>query len=71
VAVDIRGAMLLPQDHQRNAALLEFFVHLRPVGQRLRGALVESGRREQPPLQLGIGDLWRDVLLSPLAPASD
>jgi hypothetical protein len=43
VAVDIRGAMLLPQDHQRHAAPLEFFVHLRPVGQRLRGALVESG----------------------------
>jgi hypothetical protein len=30
--VDMLGAMLLPQDHQRHAATLEFFVHLRPVG---------------------------------------
>ena len=60
VAVDMRGAMLLPQDHQRHAATLEFFVHLRPVGQPLRRALVEARRREQPPLQLGVADLWRD-----------
>jgi hypothetical protein len=40
--------MLLPQDHQGHAPPLEFFVHLRPVGQRLRGALVESGRPAAP-----------------------
>ena len=54
MAVDM---MLLPQDHQRRAATLEFFVHLRPVGQRLRRALMEARRREQPPLQLGVADL--------------
>src|SRR6202521_3204722 len=56
----MRGAMLLPQDHERHAATLEFFVHLRPVGQRLRGALVEARRREQPSLQRGVADLRRD-----------
>ena len=60
VTLDVLGAMLLPQDHQRHAATLEFLVNRRPVGQRLRRALVESGRREQPPLQVGVGDLWRD-----------
>ena len=53
-------AMLLPQQHQRHAATLEFLVHLRPVGHRLRRALVEARRREQPPLQLGVGDLRRN-----------
>src|SRR5882757_3056457 len=39
---------------------LEFFVHVRPVGQRLRQALVEARRREQPSLQRRVADLWRD-----------
>src|SRR5258708_6125018 len=39
VAVDMRGAMLLPQDHQRHAATLEFFVHLRPVSRFVLGKL--------------------------------
>src|SRR5271155_5752875 len=30
--------MLLPQDHQRYAAALELFMHLRPIGQRLRAS---------------------------------
>src|SRR6202140_36821 len=37
------GAMLLPQDHQRPTAPLEFFVHLRPLGNRLRRALWKPG----------------------------
>ena len=44
VAVDMLGAMLLPQDHQRHAATLEFFVHLRPVGQP-----ASSSPRGSPP----------------------
>jgi hypothetical protein len=38
----------------------DHFVHLRPVGQRLRQALVEARRREQAPLQRGVADLRRD-----------
>lgn len=64
--IDRRGAMLRPQDHQRHAATLEFLVHLRPVGQRLGRAAVESRRREQPPLRLGAGDLRRDRPRDPI-----
>jgi hypothetical protein len=60
VALDMLSAMLLPQDHQRHAAALEFLVNLRPFRHRLRRAVVESRRHEQPPLQLGVSDLRRD-----------
>src|SRR5580704_18021117 len=56
----ILGARLFPQNHQRYAAAFEIFVHLRPIGQRLRRALVEARRRKQKPFQLGVADLWRD-----------
>ena len=54
------GAVLLPQKLQRHAAALELLVHLGPVGSRARRAIVETGRREQPTLQLGVADLRRD-----------
>lgn len=60
MAISMLSAMLFPQDHQRYAAAFEFFVRLRPIGQRLRLALVEPRRREQKSFQLGVVDLWRD-----------
>jgi hypothetical protein len=71
VALDMLGAMLLPQDHQRHAATLEFLVNRRPVRHPLGRAVMESRRREQPPLQVGVGDLWRDRPRNPdhLGPA--
>jgi len=60
VAVRALAAMLLPQDHQRHAASLQLLVHLAPVGNSARRAVVETGRCEQPPLQLGVADLQRD-----------
>src|SRR6516165_6968102 len=60
VAVGMLGAMFFPQNHQRHAAALKFFVHFRPIGQRLRRPLVEARRRKQKPFQLGVADFWRD-----------
>ena len=60
MAVGTFGAMLLPQQHQSHAAPLQLLVHLGPIGHRLAWAVMEAGRREQPPLQLRIADLRRD-----------
>ena len=60
MAVRVLGAMLLPQHHQRHAASLQLLVHLAPVGNSTRRALVEAGWREQPPLQLGVANRRRD-----------
>ena len=59
VAVGTFGAMLLPQDHQRDAAPLQLLVYLGPIGHWLGRAIVEAGRDEQPPLQIGVAQLGR------------
>ncbi|MDP9138345.1 MAG: hypothetical protein M3N38_09220, partial [Pseudomonadota bacterium] len=54
VAVSVLRPILLPEQHQRNAAALELLVHLRTVGQLLRRTVVEASRRKQSPLQLSL-----------------
>jgi hypothetical protein len=54
-ALALMAASALPKGPNGESSA-ELLVHLRPVGQRLCRAVVESRRREQPPL----GDLSRD-----------
>jgi hypothetical protein len=54
VALSVLRPILLPEQHQRNAAALEVLVHLRTVGQLPRRTVVEASRRKQSPLQLSI-----------------
>ena len=53
VAVWMFRAILLPQQHQRHAAPLEFLVQLGPIGSRALRLRLSSGR-EQPALKLAI-----------------
>ncbi len=60
VAVRMLGAVFLPEQQQRHAAATQLGMNVVPVRHRPRRRRhVEAGRREQPPLQLGVVDLGR------------
>ena len=57
IAVGVLGPVFLPQQQQRHGASLQLRVD---VGMGVAGwLLVESRRREQPPLKLGVGEALR------------